>query len=265
MEFLRCIRLAADDLVSGLRAYPVWTLLAWTEIRTRYRRSALGPFWITLSKAVVICGVGPLYGHLLGFPLSTFVPHLAIGLVIWTTIHSGLIEASSGFILSERYIKEFNLPLSTYIIKTVWKNYIVLAHNAIIVLIVLLIYPQTMEWSLLIVPAALLILAVNLTCMGLLLATFCTRFRDVEQFVTNLLQIVFFVTPILWHPDMLSNHLWLLDANPVYTLIELIRAPLLGRAVQLDLLWAAAITTVASISLALATFGRYRDRIAFWI
>jgi lipopolysaccharide transport system permease protein len=63
--------LAARDLHTGLTSIHVWPLLAWYEIRQRYRRSALGPFWLTISTGILVAGMGPLYGRLFGQEVSS--------------------------------------------------------------------------------------------------------------------------------------------------------------------------------------------------
>jgi lipopolysaccharide transport system permease protein len=96
-------------------------------------------------------------------------------------------------------------------------------------------------------------------------AILCTRYRDLPQIIANLLQIAFYVTPIVWAPSFLPGGGWLLDINPFYHLIELVRAPLLGS-------WPPAQSWVVSGGLALSGsgltlvfFDRYRRRIAYWL
>src|SRR5205085_8658147 len=76
-------RLALDDVIGGLRAHAVWGELARMDIRQRYRRSVLGPFWITISMVIWILAIGPLYSLLLGVGSKEFIPYLAMGIISW--------------------------------------------------------------------------------------------------------------------------------------------------------------------------------------
>lgn len=112
--------------------YEVWALLGWSEIKQRYRRSTLGPFWITLSTAITIAVMGPLYGRLFGQQESGYVAFLAVGMVMWAFISGLITETSSGFVAAEGYIKEFNLPLSLHIFRVVWRGFNIFLHNALV-------------------------------------------------------------------------------------------------------------------------------------
>lgn len=256
---------AIFDVVSGLKHHEIWLLLAWSEIRQRYRRSALGPFWLTLSMAVTIGGMGPLYGRLFNQDISTYISFLAVGMVIWSLISGIITDSSNGFIVSEGFIKEFNLPLSVYVLRVVWRNLIIFAHNMVVVLVVLIAFPPPLGWSLVLFPFALLAIAVNGVLLGLLLGTLCTRFRDVQQIVASALMIIFFLTPIMWRPSMLGEKAWLLNFNPAYFFIDSIRAPLLGQPINSEVWVGMAVTTTLLGLMAMVIYGKYRFRIAYWV
>ena len=75
-------------------------MLGWQEIRLRYRRSTLGPIWLTISTGALIGGMGPLYGRLLGQDIGSYYPYLAVGYVVWIFISSVINDACTVFILS---------------------------------------------------------------------------------------------------------------------------------------------------------------------
>ena len=91
------------------------------------------------------------------------------------------------------------------------------------------------------------------------------RFRDIPQIIASFIQIVFFVTPIMWKPEVLRGHVYIADVNPFYHLIEIVRAPMLG-AVPSDLNYAVVLAvTVLNLIVAIAFFARFRFRISYWI
>lgn len=245
--------------------YEVWALLGWSEIKQRYRRSTLGPFWITLSTAITIAVMGPLYGRLFGQQESGYVAFLAVGMVMWAFISGLITDASSGFVAAEGYIKEFNLPLSLYIFRVVWRGFNIFLHNALVMVLVVLINGRISPWAIIEVPLAIFFLLFNGFWFGLLLGVLCTRYRDIQQILNNILQIMFFVTPILWPPQMLGDKAWMLNYNPLYFFIESVRAPLLGNAVPFEIWTGLLITSSIVFFMAAAIFGRFRNRIAYWL
>jgi ABC-type polysaccharide/polyol phosphate export permease len=109
----------------------------------------------------------------------------------------------------------------------------------------------------------------NLFWMGLLLATICSRYRDVNQLLANFIQIAFFVTPIFWQVEILDSKpaikFLLADINPIYHLIELIRSPLTGHVPSLLTFGFTSLMAVIGLSFSIYIFSRYRGRLAFWI
>ena len=101
--------------------------------------------------------------------------------------------------------------------------------------------------------------------MVLLLGTFCARFRDILPIVSSVMQIAFFVSPIIWNQDQLGSGQWVLPFNPFFSLLEIVRAPLLGALPGLTIWLSAALYSIVLWVLAWGLFTRARGRIAFWI
>jgi ABC-type polysaccharide/polyol phosphate export permease len=254
------------DIKRGLAMYSLWGALAWLDTKQRYRRSLLGPFWITLSTGVMVAGMGPLYGALLGQPVGNYVQHLAISLILWTFISSSVNDAGTVFIGAESYIKQVPLPLSVFVFRGLAKNLIMLAHNALIIVVVLYVFPPATLKNLWMVPIGLVLIIANLFWFTLLLGVLSTRFRDIPQLIANIVQVAFFLSPILWRPEMLSPRVrFLSDFNPLYHFMEIVRAPLLAEPIRL-ISWAvAAGLLVVGFGLTLLAFTRFRSRVAYWL
>ena len=223
------IEMAIQDVHDSIKGQGGWIYFAWQEVKQRYRRSILGPFWITISTGVMILAMGPVYGYLLQQPILNYILYLAVSMVIWSFISNTVNEACFSLISSEAYIKQIKLPYSSYVLKTIFKNMIMLFHNLIIVLVVYC-FTQPINW--LIVPLSVigfLVIALNLTWLSIILAIVCARYRDVAQMVASIVQLSFFVTPVIWERGMLLDKAKFVDWNPLYHLIEIARAPLLGK------------------------------------
>jgi ABC-type polysaccharide/polyol phosphate export permease len=257
--------LAVLDVVDGARLWYVWGTLAWHDIRQRYRRSKIGPFWLTISMSVMIGAFGGLYAGLFRTDVVQYLPHVAVGFVVWGFVSGLTNDGCNAFIESQGSIKQVRLPLSVYVYRVVWRNLIIFCHNALIVVVVLLVFAIRPGWIALLAVPAIAVLCLNGVWAGLLLGLLSARFRDVPQIVASALQVVFFLTPIIWQPELLPDRALVLRFNPFFYALELVRAPLLGAMPPL-LSWLVVLAaTGAGTAIALAMYARYRRRIAYWI
>jgi ABC-type polysaccharide/polyol phosphate export permease len=262
---LRARARAITDLICGVGNYRIWMALAWQEIKQRYRRSVLGPLWLTLSTGIMIAAMGPLYNRLLGQALNSYFSYLATSIVVWQMIASMIQDSCQAFIGAEGFIKQTKLPLSVYVLRIIWKNLLIFAHNFIIVLIAFVIYPPHWGPAVIMALAGIFLVALNGLWIGVVIGLVCARFRDVSQIVASIVGVLFFVTPIMWSPKMLSDKEWIIDWNPFYHFMEIVRAPLLGEHLRL-VSWLVAIAmTLVGYLLMIEVFGRYRARIAYWV
>jgi ABC-type polysaccharide/polyol phosphate export permease len=256
---------AVQDLKDGICSIYIWPMLGWLEIKQRYRRSVLGPFWLTISTGTMIAAMGPLYGRLLGQDISEYFPYLAVSFVVWILIANVLNDACVTFISAEGFIKQIKLPLSVHVLRVVWKNVIIFAHNLLIIIVVLLFYTPTLGWPLLLVPLGLLMIAINGVWIALLFGVICARFRDIPLIIGSLVQVAFFLTPVMWKAEMLGKHIWSAQINPLFHFLEIVRGPLIGGGGRM-LSWAAVLgITIVGYTVALIVFGRFRARIAYWV
>ena len=257
--------LAFRDLGEGLRAVRLWGLLGWQDVVHRYRRSLLGPLWSTISMGTLVGALGALYAGLFQLPLSDFLPFIATGFIVWALL-SGLInEGCTAFIGGDRIIKQVDLPLAIHVYRGVWRNFAIFAHNMIIFVIVAVGFSVQPGWNGLLAVPGLVLLGLNGVWAGLLLGLVCARFRDIPQIVGSIVQIAFFLTPIIWKPELLPGRSLVLELNPFYHFVELVRAPLLGQAPE-AVSWLAVLgITLCGWLATLLAFRRYRWRISYWV
>jgi lipopolysaccharide transport system permease protein len=253
------------DLFSALKAWPLWTMLGWNDIRQRYRRSTLGPFWITLSMAMFIGVLGVIYSRIFQVDVKTYLPFLTAGYVTWGFISQVINESCGAFQEGERIIKQIRLPFGLYVFRVIWRNFIIFLHTVVIFLPVALVFRVPLGATIFLVVPGLILLLANMSWIGLMLAILATRFRDMPQIVATLTQILMFATPIMWPVSALNGAPWIAEINPIYHFIELIRAPLLGNQ-PATLSWMVAIgTLVLGSALSLLLLNRASKRVVFWV
>ncbi len=262
----RRLERALDDLGTGFRRWRLAAALARLDIRNRYRGSVLGPFWMTLSTAVMVGGMGYLYAALFKLPLADYLPFLVVSLLLWNTINQIVTDACASLVASEGIIRQMPLPYTVHALRCVFRNAIAAVHTLPLVLVVFLacgVMPAG-PGALLALPGLALIGAGSFAA-ALLLGMVCARFRDIQQIVASVMQLAFFVSPVIWKPELLGDRQVWLPLNPFYAVMETVRGPLVEGSAP-PLVWAAAFGyTAALCAAALAFFIRFRGRIAFWV
>lgn len=260
--------MAKQDIMDGLRQWPIWLMLAYQDIKLRYRRSVLGPFWLTLSMAITVYSMGFLYSHLFHIELAHYFPFLVAGMLGWSLISTVVIETIDGLSSSDAFIKQIKLPYTLYIHRIAARNVLIFFHNMLVIVPIYLIFHHTVSVNLktLLVIPGLILIYFNAICYGLVLGMIGARYRDVSQIIKSLVQVVFFVTPVMWSPEVLKgmNHL-IADINPFYAFLELIRAPLLGTYPNLLTISMALGASLFGGFIAFKMLVKYRQRIVYWL
>ncbi len=261
-------QLIATDLKDGIQLWRLIWMLGLSDIKLRYRGSALGPFWLTISMGVQVGAMAFLYADLFHTDIHTYLPYLSISIVLWGYLNSLISDGCICFSSADSLIKGTRMPFTVHAARSVVRNTIVLGHNLIVVVIVFVIMGVHQSlYSLVAIPAFLLWL-IDAFAISLLFGAFCARFRDVPQIIMALMQIAFFVTPIMWYAKILETHPradLLIRLNPFFYILEILRAPLLGSPMSIDVILKALIVSAGIIIISIIGFARTRGRIAYWV
>ena len=219
----------ARDFAGALRAWPIWWRLGIRDVRAGFRRSTLGAGWIFVNFAVTILAVGIVYGALLGQRAQDFLPFLAAGLLVWTYLTSSIAEGSNAFVASEGYIKQIGISPFIYVfrffVSISFKMFITLLAFVLVALVIGVEFHVGVIWVL---PGLVLLCATSFLLITIF-AHLNARFRDAGHLASLALQILFFVTPVIWPPELLRGRSLglIVDLNPAYHLLEIVRQPLL--------------------------------------
>lgn len=264
-RFVRSAK-AARDLREAVRLWRLCWTLAWLDIKLRYRGSLLGPFWLTLSTGVMVASMGVIYATLFRMDLHEYLPFLALSLVLWGFLSTLVSDGCIAYTQNEGMIRSIRMPFSLYAARVVLRNMHILAHNLLVIVVVYLalrIWPGSP--ALLALPGFALWLLDGLAA-SVLLGALCARFRDIPPIVASLLQIAFFVTPVIWKPELMGPaRQALLPLNPFYDLLAVVRTPLLGQVPTPAVYLGAAVYSLILCLLTWLLFARVRGRIAFWV
>jgi lipopolysaccharide transport system permease protein len=248
------------DVAATIHKWRTWSLMANQDIHMRYRRSVLGPFWISISMAALILGVALLYSQVLKAPFQDYLHYLACGIVVWNFMSGLLIEGCLVVVESEGHLRSVRIPIPVLAARVVYRNFIIFLHNVLVVGLMILAF----GWALSpIAAAAAAGVAVYLLIgyfAAILLGPLCARFRDVAQVIVNVMQIAFFLSPVIWGMGRDDVRSIVKEANPFFHLLEIIRAPMLGDwpAALNWLISACILVTVFVAALSTLTFTRRR-------
>jgi lipopolysaccharide transport system permease protein len=256
---------AVADFTRAIRLAELWLTMGWYDVRQRYSRSVFGPFWVTISLAVFVAGLGITYAALFRVPVATYLPYVTTGMVLWSLITALLNEGTATFTAATAAIKQMPAPIGVHVLRIVWRNLIILAHNAAIVLLVLVACGVRPGWAGLAALPGLAILLINGIGWSVTLGLIGARFRDMMPLIANATQMLLFVTPVLWRAQDLGERRALAEFNPLFHLIEIVRAPLLGNGVPVESFVVALVVTAFNLGLALVFYTRLRWRVAFWL
>ncbi|MGL4766703.1 MAG: ABC transporter permease [Formosimonas sp.] len=255
-----------SDFIKSFLSPQRWWTLALFDIKQRYRRSSLGPLWITLSTGIMVCALGFLWSSLFKTPIEEFMPFFAAGLILWTFMSTQINESCTTYIQYEGYIKQINLPLPLYVLRVWSRNIIFLAHNMLVFVALWAFFAFAWLPNLLMAMLGFALVAVILFFVSIPIAILCTRFRDIGPIVQSLIQVLYFFTPVMWQPKILpKDYQWVIDYNPLHHMFEIVRAPLLGQMATLESwLWSIGLLVIC-VLLAVLMHHRYRKRIAYWL
>jgi ABC-type polysaccharide/polyol phosphate export permease len=256
---------AWNDLVAGLGKSWLWMELAHQDIKLRYRGSMLGPFWLTISTAVMISSMGFLYAKLFHTDVATYLPFLTAGIIFWNLVASVITEGCGTFTAVQSIIQQVPLPFSVHAYRLVYRNIVVMLHSVVIIPVVNVIFHIGFDWRILWALPALAVIALNGVWISILFGMLSARFRDVPPIVGSFVQVIFFVTPVFWHPDTLGVWRPIGELNPLFAAIDVVRSPLLGAAPAPHSWPILLIVTIVGGFSTFLLFARFRSRIAFWV
>ncbi len=256
---------AWNDVLEGASLWRLAIALGWLDIKLKYRGSLLGPFWLTLSTAISIGALGAVYGTLFSMDLRSYLPFLALSLVLWTALSSVVNDGCTTFLQAEGTIRSLRMPYFVYSMRVVVRNVFTFLHNIPVILGVFALYSAWPGLTVFACIPGLVLWIVDAFAICVLLGAFCARFRDIPPIVGSIIQIAFFVTPIMWQPQQLGAKGWWVPLNPFDSILEVVRAPLLGHFASRQVWGLALIFSLVLCGAAWILFSRVRSRLAYWV
>jgi lipopolysaccharide transport system permease protein len=252
------------DIAPFVTRHVTWRALAAGDIRSKYRRTMLGPWWITATNAITALIMGLVAGRFLGADMKTYLPHFMVSMTIWNFISSSLSESCYTMINAGGMIKAVDMPILIHVMRMVHRNLIIFLHNIAIIPFIWLVYPWSIGFGAILSVVGLMIVYVFVVGASTIVSMICVRYRDVPPVMTAILQLLFFISPIIWAPSQIKGGELVVGLNPIAYLLAITRDPIMGIAPSLTN-WAGAFGFVAALTAAMIyVYTRYRSRVVYW-
>jgi glycosyltransferase involved in cell wall biosynthesis/ABC-type polysaccharide/polyol phosphate export permease len=258
------VRVSRAAAIGWLLAIQIAAALAWSDMRHRYVRSLLGPFWMSIQMAIMVAVLGSVIGHFSNASAVARLPMLALSLTAWTFLNSVVLDATTALQNSASLIKDRALPPVIFLLQCVFRQALFALHNACVPLILwLFLVPKDFGGAV----AALPGLALFVVCtvgLSLVLGAMATRFRDLKPIIESSLTLAFLSSPIIWSPEMINQASSVMRLNPLTHLFAIWREPLAtGHVAMPSVTYVLAGLSVLAVA-SVVTIARLR-KAAFWI
>ncbi len=231
----------------------LWDLVA-QDFRSRYAGSVVGVFWNIVQPAAQVFIFAVLLARIIGsrlpdsmrmqeiddpFALSIYI---CAGLLPWIVFNETIMRTSTTFLAHSNLIKKVAFPHPLLVLYQVISGLITLAIMCALLVLVALVTGHRVGVSMVWLPVLLILQGVFMYGLGLLLATITAHFRDMPQIVGIVLQLWFWLTPIVYARDLMNVLApWglgpvLLRINPLYHFTNLYQNILFKQVVYFDFL-----------------------------
>lgn len=238
---------------------------AWSDMRARYRRSVLGPFWMVLGTMIGVGGIAVIWGTLRNVEREIFVPSLTIGIVTWQMISGSVNGATRVFAGSASIIKNIKTPSLRISLQLLFQQIVNLVHSMVLIAVVLAIYPGTLSPKALLAVPGLFLVFVNLLWVIQFIGLLGARFRDLDPLVSAMMPMLFFMSPVLFRSHELSTRAFLIKLNPLGYWVDIVREPILGDVPSLMTYAVVLAMTIGGWALALWLTRAKENRLPYWL
>ncbi len=253
------------DLKKGLALYYVWAFQAYHDITAKYKRTALGTFWIAGGMVTTSVSLAIIFGALFHQNLQEALPYVMAGTLVFGMTSFVFFDGTEMFMSSGGIIKNHAYPFTFYAFHNVCKNFFLFLHNLLVFWAFMLVIGtfKVPHWS---VIFAIPVVLVFMFTWGMLAGLLGARFRDMRFGMPYIGQLFSMLTPIFWKTDTLPPKVkMIVELNPVFDVIQIIRMPLLGQMAS-NAAWTYSLCyTGLGLVLWFFFFSALRRRIPFWV
>ena len=219
------------DLKELWRFRELLLFLSWRDIKVRYKQTSIGIIWAVLQPILTMVVFTVVFGRVAGVK-SGVIPYpifVYSGLLFWNYFSNSLSIASNSLVAEQNiiqkvYFPKIIIPLASTLV------FLLDFFFASFILAGLMIYyhfSPSLMGILLVIPS-LIITFLTFSGLGLIFSSINVKYRDVRYALPFFIQLLIFLTPVIYPPSMLGKYEWILYFNPMSGVIETMRAGLLS-------------------------------------
>jgi ABC-2 type transport system permease protein len=261
----RPFTVAFHDLAEAANLAPVWLNAGWIDVVWRFRRTRLGPFWHTLNLAAFVLVIGVVWSAMLHQDPLSYFRYVTVSLIVWGLIASFITDGTNILIAGQSTALSMRFPFVAFAFAHAWRALLLFAHHFAFYVAVMVGTLTSPGLSVLLAIPGLALVVANGVWMSLLSGIVCLRWRDMAQATSSAMQIAMFITPVFWPRTLLGPELaFVVDFNPLYHLVQIMREPLLGNLPPFESWLWASITFIVGSTITMWVYGRNRDRLPYW-
>lgn len=231
-------------------------------IKLKYRRSYLGILWSLLEPILTTIVLTIVFGTLFGNKSQDFPLYILCGRLLYSFFSQGTKSASKSIRVNASMIKKVYVPKYLYPLSYVLYNYAIF-FLSLVVMVPLAIYCQVpLTWHIVEIIVPLFLLFLLTLGVGMILATICVFFRDMEYLWEVLLMLIMYSSAIFYYPERLmkSGYAWILKFNPLYCVIQTFRNAMFGEAMDMQLVGYAGIFSLVTLAVGIFLFYKKQDK-----
>ena len=243
----------------------VFYLLVWRDLKVKYKQTLLGVFWVvfqpllaTLIFAVIFSRFGRFESDVYPYVLTALS-----GFTIWMFVNPAVTQASVSLVYHEQLVTKIYFPRLIVPAASVFSGLPDLLLTLPILLAVMFYFGFALRWSMLLFPAAALMVLVVSLSVSILLAALNVRFRDVKFVMPFFLQVWMFASPVFYPSTWLPDYIRPVFAiNPLSGTLDLFRHLLLGMELNPVYFGTSVISAILLCGIALLVFRKMEDDFA---
>lgn len=262
---MSAIQSALSDIAQGWKYRSFWQLLAWNDLKQRFRRSWIGVGWIMLAFVLFLGSKLVIFSFMASSTFTVFAVYLTIGFAAWRFIMGAVIEGTNTFVSSENWIKGEPLPMSVHVYRSVYRNLLLALGTVPPVMIACWYFGTSNIYIWASIPFVLIAYLLSAFWVSIVLGSLCARYRDFSHLILTTMQIMFFLTPIIWEVGMLGAKAKYVQYNPFVYYLDIVRIPMLEGYIPWNSWIIVGIFTVIGMTAAITVFSFSRRRIVFWL
>lgn len=217
-----------NDLIKSVKNHRYWFYAGYLEYLRKFRRSKLGPIWSGMNILIFIFSIGLVWSYLWKISLIEYLPHFSAGVIFWSLVTLTFENSSVIYLESKETIKSIKINLFDFYFQKTFLIFLNFIQSFLILLLVLFYFIDISPLGLLLTLFNLIIVFLNIFLIIIWSSILFLYFDDLKNIATQLIRILFLVTPIIWKEELIGEYSVYLKFNIFYSFIEILRAPLLN-------------------------------------